>query len=795
MSIAYWMNSCGSGHWTNGSSSWDATVIFSGPGPWVQVQARSLYEWDFTDLTVTGTPSASGCEFIHWAYVDIGLVGYVEAFRRQQPVGQPCVNGGVGPLYETGTLTTAPVWVQTGVPVTLRMRMTASAAMGEGAWTDTVATLRYSVRNRLPTTGPIFILPEGYTANSPDLGIVNNRFGPVTITAATPQSFLDSLISVPGDLILADDADIASLSLPNLTSVGGDIIITGNTSLTTVGAPALEEVDGSIEIDTNPALEVVDFGALGLLSGSIVVTNNDDPQIDMGGLIDIGGDFTIVNNNDPQIDMGGLIDIGGDFTIVNNNDPQIDMGGLIDIGGDFTIVNNNDPQIDMGGLIDVGGDFTYTGNAVPVTLSLPNLTMLGGSFLVFANPELVTLYVPLLETIDGSIEIDTNPALEVVDFGALGGTTGSIIVSGNGDPQIDFGSLGGVTGSIIVSSNGDPQIDFGSLGGVTGSIIVSSNGDPQIDFGSLGGVTGSITITDNNSSLRTGSLSFPALISVGGDLTVDTVGQPVLDFANAIVGGNTLLSGIGTGSIAARTAAGTTDILLGGLFSTHAIALPVGALLDPTPLTAHALEGEELDPAEGLDAQGQPATIDPLAGVRYIFGDATFTQPALVQITLDVEQLDEPLRTDALAAMAAGRLTMAVKGDGAGDVHRARTICPEGSGPETDGCIGIVLYDGEGMVIPWSSEDAPAFIQATALVTQFSGWTLSIVGSSCPADVNGDGELDVLDFLDYLDAFGQCEGQPVDCTVYGVKANFNGDDIIDVLDILDFFDAFGTGCG
>ncbi|MCW5768407.1 MAG: hypothetical protein KIT19_06965 [Phycisphaeraceae bacterium] len=729
MSIAYWMNSCGSGHWTNGSSSWDATVIFSGPGPWVQVQARSLYEWDFTDLTVTGTPSASGCEFIHWAYVDIGLVGYVEAFRRQQPVGQPCVNGGVGPLYETGTLTTAPVWVQTGVPVTLRMRMTASAAMGEGAWTDTVATLRYSVRNRLPTTGPIFILPEGYTANSPDLGIVNNRFGPVTITAATPQSFLDSLISVPGDLILADDADIASLSLPNLTSVGGDIIITGNTSLTTVGAPALEEVDGSIEIDTNPALEVVDFGALGLLSGSIVVTNNDDPQIDMGGLIDIGGDFTIVNNNDPQIDMGGLI--------------------------------------------DVGGDFTYTGNAVPVTLSLPNLTMLGGSFLVFANPELVTLYVPLLETIDGSIEIDTNPALEVVDFGALGGTTGSIIVSGNGDPQIDFGSLGGVTGSIIVSSNGDPQIDFGSLGGVTGSI----------------------TITDNNSSLRTGSLSFPALISVGGDLTVDTVGQPVLDFANAIVGGNTLLSGIGTGSIAARTAAGTTDILLGGLFSTHAIALPVGALLDPTPLTAHALEGEELDPAEGLDAQGQPATIDPLAGVRYIFGDATFTQPALVQITLDVEQLDEPLRTDALAAMAAGRLTMAVKGDGAGDVHRARTICPEGSGPETDGCIGIVLYDGEGMVIPWSSEDAPAFIQATALVTQFSGWTLSIVGSSCPADVNGDGELDVLDFLDYLDAFGQCEGQPVDCTVYGVKANFNGDDIIDVLDILDFFDAFGTGCG
>ncbi|MBX3315342.1 MAG: hypothetical protein KF902_00605 [Phycisphaeraceae bacterium] len=631
------MNSCGSGHWTNGSSSWDATVIFSGPGPWVQVQAQSLYEWDFTDLTVTGTPSPVPCEIGHYVFVAIDIIGYSGTSRNQNPVGQPCVDGGLGPLYETGTLTTAPVWIQTGVPVTLRLRMNASVQMGE-RWPDATQTLRYSVRHRLPTTGPIFILPEGYTANSPDLGIVNNRFGPVTITAATPQSFLDSLISVPGDLILADDADIASLSLPNLTSVGGDIIITGNTSLTTVGAPALEEVDGSIEIDGNPALEVVDFGAL---------------------------------------------------------------GGL---GGDVTI-------------------------------------------------------------------------------------------SGNGNPQLDFSSLGSLGGDVTISGNGDPQLDFSSLGSLGGDVTISGNGDPQLDFSGLVGMSGSITITDNNSSLRTGSLSFPALISVGGDLTVDTFGQPVLDFANAIVGGNTLLSGIGTGSVAARTAAGTTDILLGGLFSTHAIALPVGALLDPTPLTAHALEGEELDPAEGLDAQGQPATIDPLAGVRYIFGDATFTQPALVQITLDVEQLDEPLRTDALAAMAAGRLTMAVKGDGAGDVHIARTICPEGSGPETDGCIGIVLYDGEGMVIPWSSEDAPAFIQATALVTQFSGWTLSIVGSSCPADVNGDGELDVLDFLDYLDAFGQCEGQPVDCTVYGVKANFNGDDIIDVLDILDFFDAFGTGCG
>jgi hypothetical protein len=60
--------------------------------------------------------------------------------------------------------------------------------------------------------------------------------------------------------------------------------------------------------------------------------------------------------------------------------------------------------------------------------------------------------------------------------------------------------------------------------------------------------------------------------------------------------------------------------------------------------------------------------------------------------------------------------------------------------------------------------------------------------------VNGDLELDVLDFLDYLDAFGTCEGQAAPCSSGGVDADFNGDTIVDVLDLLDFFDAFGSGC-
>jgi hypothetical protein len=64
---------------------------------------------------------------------------------------------------------------------------------------------------------------------------------------------------------------------------------------------------------------------------------------------------------------------------------------------------------------------------------------------------------------------------------------------------------------------------------------------------------------------------------------------------------------------------------------------------------------------------------------------------------------------------------------------------------------------------------------------------------TCLADYDGNGDVDVLDFLDFIDDFAACDGLPAPCGAFG-EADLNGDTLVNILDFLDFFDAFGSGC-
>ena len=69
-----------------------------------------------------------------------------------------------------------------------------------------------------------------------------------------------------------------------------------------------------------------------------------------------------------------------------------------------------------------------------------------------------------------------------------------------------------------------------------------------------------------------------------------------------------------------------------------------------------------------------------------------------------------------------------------------------------------------------------------------NGTTVWINQPPCPADITGDGVMNVLDLIDLLLCFGQpaipgCEAEDV-----------NGDGTVNVLDLIELLFAFGTAC-
>ncbi|MBX3355445.1 MAG: hypothetical protein KF724_07075 [Phycisphaeraceae bacterium] len=650
------MNSCGGGFNTNGSGVIEAPVVFSGPASSVTVQLQAHYEWDFSNFT----GSAGMGPAVRVVCVSIGLVGWHEV------PGGYCAGG--APLSGVAVLTSGAFSVPTGVPVQLKLSFSAGVASGDGLGGQWL-TLNWNAKASLPKTGPVFILPEGFTANSPEIGLVNNSFPPpppvsVVVTADTTQTELDSLTEVTGDLILAKQDGVPGLSLPNLVQVGGSIIITGNSGLITVGAPALKEVQGGIEIDDNPMLEVVDFGSLGGTTGAISIAGNNNPVVDFGSLGGTTGAISIAGNNNPVVDFGSLGGTTGAISIAGNNNPVVDLGALVDIGGDFTIANNNNPQLDLSALVDIGGDFT---------------------------------------------------------------------IANNDNPQVDLSALVDIGGDFTVTDNNDPERRL--------------DGTP------------------------THPLNFPSLESVGGDLTVSTHGQAVLDFALATVEGNICITGEGATEVLARSAGGSTKVELLHAESRQSMLLPPGTHETPSAFAVTYLDPASLPPESGVDAGGDAAIIDPVAGASYAFAAPTLDEVATLTITLDVAALDEATRLAVLTALSQGRLTVAVRGDEPSSVLTARAVCGDDVEPEPDGCIALDLLDPEGLPLPPRSEEPPAGIRATAKVSHFSSYHLAIVEPKplpCVGDINGDRLVNGADLAILLGQWGRCRNCDADLDGNGV---------------------------
>ncbi|MBX3361296.1 MAG: hypothetical protein KF912_06010 [Phycisphaeraceae bacterium] len=107
---------------------------------------------------------------------------------------------------------------------------------------------------------------------------------------------------------------------------------------------------------------------------------------------------------------------------------------------------------------------------------------------------------------------------------------------------------------------------------------------------------------------------------------------------------------------------------------------------------------------------------------------------------------------------------------------------PEGG---TSNGIGnsVIVYDG------WVYVSGTISNVAGIAVSRVARWGCAV--DCLSLDVNGDTFYDVLDILDFIDAFAVCEDQPSPCMHNGVDPNINGDEVVDIVDFLAFFDLQG----
>jgi hypothetical protein len=114
--------------------------------------------------------------------------------------------------------------------------------------------------------------------------------------------------------------------------------------------------------------------------------------------------------------------------------------------------------------------------------------------------------------------------------------------------------------------------------------------------------------------------------------------------------------------------------------------------------------------------------------------------------------------------------TLGVLGAGPGDM-----LVSEGGGQ-----VAVFV---PGSIFGLASGDNMDAMDLVPLVNDSAEDTINAM-VPCPADFNGDGNIDTLDVLAFLNAWAD----------RSADADFNGDGAVDTLDILDFFNSWAGGC-
>ncbi|QKK10047.1 MAG: hypothetical protein HND58_19085 [Planctomycetota bacterium] len=474
-------------------------------------------------------------------------------------------------------------------------------------------------------------------------------------------------------------------------------------------------------------LEQIGEGRIGADGGTLFLTSNTETQVVETTVV--GGELFITN--------GGSVRIGNTRSVLLSD---------LTITGPL-VIDEADRELRLGGSIDLQGQISLnpSGTASNTELSHSLATTITG------NGEIV------LRT--------SGPNDSVFDSGALCTIEPGIVLRGSGD--VFASSAGVVNNGVIVADDAAEALvlrgDFsgsGLYGANGGTLVLDTTTD--LDGCTLTTQGGGVVVVDGFVDFFGGRNE--------GELEILPDAQPQFhgDYAN-------------NGTISQPVTDNGTEL----------VSLRDGATISGTGVIAF---GDEF--SSGLHAVGGLATIGP---EQTVFGEYTLDGDMLIEGTLEP---DGRVEIDGDVELAPSALLLMDLGDGSGVDDNINLRFNNGSLTLGGALVlsledGLVPFDGQqwrlidgepdnelfgffDTVVP--PDGPPGFVYAVEVVA--SGLRVIATAASCPADFNGDGSVNTLDVLAFLNAWGA--GDP--------SADFNGDGSVNTLDVLSFLNAWTAGC-
>jgi Tol biopolymer transport system component len=374
---------------------------------------------------------------------------------------------------------------------------------------------------------------------------------------------------------------------------------------------------------------------------------------------------------------------------------------------------------------------TYIEDSAPADLvvtdcadpALNAVTSIEGALIVQDLPTCESLSLPAL-TDAGGVLVTGSTALEAVNLASLVTVSGDITITDNGSVAVNLTSLTTVSGDVTVAGNDAAAVNLTSLTTVSGDVTVTGNDAAAVNLTSLTTVSGDLTITDNGSA----SLNLADGGTVAGNVTIE--GQGAGEFELPAVSGDLTLDGSGYDTVSGATAGGTTSISNTDGQAVMRVLLPEGTFETPVAFTITRLEPATLLPEGGTGADGEAATVDPLAAYSFEFAVPVLGLDATLSFDVLLDSLDADARAALLAALDAGTATLVTKGGAAGDTYQAFALCSGGAVPTADGCVLIERLDADGQ----PTTGTPAIVRFTGVTGHFSTWGVAVVEPIPPPD-------------------------------------------------------------